>query len=128
MKFLGAIAVMVLGLSVCGLAQQNEFKVKHSSDEKQKKSAAVPLPKSAGSASAASANSKQLQAIERENAKASAPPHTAAKKPAPALKPVKSKPNTPINFGASGGAKGSSISNKNTNSYQSRVRQKRAHN
>ncbi|MGP0098892.1 MAG: hypothetical protein ACLPHI_17770 [Terriglobales bacterium] len=127
MRFSLAIAVVLAGLSVSALAQQsNEFKVKPST-EKQKKAAPLPTPKTAGAGTAASANSKELQAVEHQSAKT---PHSAqatGKKTGPALKPVKDKPNPPINFNSSGAAKGTPGANSHSDPYKGRVRQKGAH-
>ncbi|MFZ0685084.1 MAG: hypothetical protein WAM89_06030 [Terriglobales bacterium] len=125
-RFLGALAVALVGMSAAGLAQNNgsTFKVK-STPTKERKSAALPLPKS--TASAATSNAKSLQAAEHQSIRVHGAPKTAAKKSGPALKPVKDKANPPINFGGSGGGKVSGTTNQAANPYKGRVRQKHAH-
>ena len=124
MRFSLAVVVVLVGISVSGLAQQdNTFKVKHSVPEKASKPS-VPMGKTAGPTSASAANAKNLQAIEHQTAKTTAPSGSAGKKTAPALKPVKDKPNPPINFSATGGGKSAGTTNHGSNSHSGRVRQK----
>jgi len=130
MRFSLAVVVVFVGIGVSGLAQQNNtFKVKHSTPEKAPK-ASAPMGKTAGPATPSSANAKNLQAIERQTAKTTAssgsagkPSGSAGKKP-PALKPVKEKPNPPINFSGTGGGKSAGTTNPGSNSHKGRVRQK----
>lgn len=128
MRFSWVVAVVVVGMSVSGLAQQNgTFKVKHSAPEKAPKKSA-PIGKTAGPATASTANAKELQTLERQTAKTTAPPRAAANKAptkAGALKPVKDKPNPPINF--KGSTKGPGTTNQSSNPYKGRLRQKHAH-
>jgi hypothetical protein len=136
MKFSFAVAVVLAGISVNGLAQQeNTFRVKpsHSAAKAPKKSA--PIGNTAASpATASAATSKDLQNLEKQTAKSSAPSGASGKKTpgtAPALKPAKDKPNPPINFGGTGGGKRAGTTNKGTNQsanpYQGRLRQKNDH-
>ena len=130
MRFPLAIAVALVGISVSALAQQNStFKVKHSAPEKAPKKSA-PIGKTAATpATASAANAKDLQNLEHQTAKASAPSRSAGKKTpgtASALKPVKDKPNPPINFGK-GGGKSAGTTNQGTNPYKGRLRQKHSH-
>jgi hypothetical protein len=101
MRFLLAVGTLVVGVSLSVSAQQQNpaFKVKHTPPEKSAKGA-PNVGKTSGSGTAAAANSKSLQTIEHQNVKA-----TGAKteKKAPALKPIKDKPNPPMNFGSAGG-------------------------
>jgi hypothetical protein len=124
------IAVVVVGISVSGLAQQNSaFRVKHSAPEKPPKST-VPIGKTAASAKASTANSRELQALEHQTAKSSVPPRSAGKRApgtAPALKSVKDKPNPPINFGGTGGGKSAGSTRRGSDPYAGRLKQKRAH-
>src|SRR5271170_7364698 len=100
MRFSLAVAVVMLGVSVGGWAQQNNtFKVK-TTHEKPPRST-VPVTKTA--TSPAAANAKAEQSAERQNIKV---PKSGVKKTAPALKPVKDKPTPPINFSNSSGSKG----------------------
>ena len=121
MRFSLAVTVVLVGISVSGLAQQdNTFKVKHSAPEKASKPSA-PVGKTAGT-TASAANAKNLQALEHQTARTTAP--SAGKKTAPALKPVKDKPNPPINFGGTGGGKSAGTTNPGSKSNRTRVRQK----
>jgi hypothetical protein len=130
MRFSLAVAVVLVGISVSGLAQQNEtFKVKRSAPEKAPKKSA-PIGTTASPATASGANSKQLQSLERQSARGSALSRS-AKKGTPgtsaALKPIKDKPNPPINFGGTGGGKNAGMTNQGPNPYKGRLRQKRSH-
>jgi uncharacterized protein HemX len=121
MKFLLVFAVIV-GTSVCGLAQQNNnlYKLKHPAPQKQTKSAPITVPPNTGAASA-----RNLQNIERESGK---PATTAAKPTAKAsavkIKPVQDKPTPPINFAGSGGAKKPGVITQSSNPLQGRLKQK----
>jgi len=131
MRFSWAFAVVLVGISVSGWAQQNKtFKVKPSGTEKApKSSASLPRGKAAGPATSSSANAKDLQNLEHQTAKSSAPSRAAVKKTpgtGPALKPVKDKPNPPINFGAAGG-KSAGAANQGANPYKGRLKQKHSH-
>jgi len=126
MRFSWATGVLVAGLSVSGFAQQSPYKVKPSHTEKPAKSSA-PVGGAGGGASASAANAKSLQSIEHQGARTHASSSQPAGKKSAALKPVKDKPNPPMNFGGSAGAKGSSKSSSGTSAYKGRVRQKGAH-
>lgn len=127
MRFSLAVTVILVGISVSVLAQQSDtFKVKHSAPEKASKPSA-PMGKTAGPTSASAANAKNLQALEHQTARTTAPSASAGKKTAPALKPVKDKPNPPINFGETGGGKSARMTNPGANSHKTRVRQKQTH-
>jgi hypothetical protein len=126
-KFSLAVAVAVVGLSLSGLAQQNgTFKVKKSPPEKAPRS--IPMGKTNGAASSSGSSSKDLQNLEHQTAKSSAPPRAAANKTSSAstIKPVKDKPNPPINFGETGGGKRVGMVNQGSNSYKGRLKQKHA--
>lgn len=123
MRFSLAVAVVVVGISVSGLAQENNtFKVKRAAPEKAAKPISAPIGKTA------SPNSKDLQDLERQTAKASAPPRSAGQRTAPALKPVKDKPNPPINFGGTGGGKSAGSTKQSSNPYAGRLKEKSPHN
>ena len=128
MRFSLAVAVVVAGISVSGLAQQT-FKVKRSAPEKAARKSA-PVGKTA-SPVASNSSSKELQTLERQTAKTSASSRSAGKRTGTvsALKPVKNKSNPPINFGGSGGGgKGGGTSNQGSNPYKGRLKQKHARN
>ena len=128
MRFSLAVAVIVAGISVSGVAQQNNtFKVKHSPPEKAPKQS-VPMGKTGNATTASAANSKDLHNIETQAAKTSAPKSTVKKAPgsASALKPVKDKPNPPMNFNGTGGGKSAGMTNQGSNPYKGRLRQKHA--
>jgi len=126
MKFPLAVTVALLGVSLSGWAQQNNpYKVKNSTP--QKKSATVGR-----TATSSGDPSKDLRALERQQARASA--SAAAKSPetGSALKPVQEKPNHPMNIKGSGEGKithkGSGLkNNRGKNPYAGRLRQKHAH-
>lgn len=122
-----AVAVLVAGISLSGVAQQNnEFKVKRSAPEKAAKKTAVPVGKSANVGTSAAANSKDLQTLERQTAKSSAPHAAGTKIPkTAAVKPIKDKPNPPIKVGGAGN--GGGLNHQNPNPYKGRLKQKYAH-
>jgi hypothetical protein len=134
MRFWWVVAVVIVGVSVSGLAQQKDpFRVKRSTPEKASKSTApvarTASPKTASGASASSSsssNSKDLQNLERQNAKAAGPTRTAGQKKTPALKLAKDKPNPPINFHGTS-AKPAGSNKQNANPYAGRLKQKHAH-
>jgi hypothetical protein len=118
------IVVVLLGFCVIGSAQQTDtFKVKKLPPEKAPRTI-VPTGKAAGSATASSANAKDLQTLEHQTAHTTKPTgSTSSKKTGPALKPVKDKPNPPINFGGTS-AKSTGMTNQSSNPYRGRLRQK----
>jgi cytoskeletal protein RodZ len=118
-----AVAVVLVGISVSGWAQQNNhFKVRVTHEKPAKQSAS--LTKQSTGNTAASADAKALQNVERQSAKGSG--HSAATKKAPALKPVKDKPNPPVNFNGTGGGgvKGGGRASTGSNPYKGRLKQK----
>jgi hypothetical protein len=128
MRFSLAVAIVLAGISVSGLAQET-FKVKRSAPEKAPRKSA-PVGKGA-SPVASNGTSKELQTLERQTAKTSAPSRSLGKKTpgtGSGLKPVKDKSNPPINFGGTGGGKGGGTSNQNSNPYKGRLKQKNARN
>lgn len=128
MRFSWAVAVLVAALSVSGWAQQAPYKVKPSHEDKPAKSSA-PIGKTAGVASASAENAKNLQNIEHQSGRASTLSSSrAAGKKSAALKPIKDKPNPPMNFGTNSGVKGGGKPTQGSNPYKGRVRQKGAHN
>jgi hypothetical protein len=122
-RFWLAVSVAIVALAMSGVAQQSGvLKVKPSPPEKPAKPN-VPVEKT-GPASASSANARNLAAIEHQTAKASASPRTSGKKTPGALKPVKDKPNAPINFGATGAGKKPGTTTQGASSYNGRLKQK----
>jgi hypothetical protein len=128
MRFSWAVVVVVVGIIVSGFAQQNgTLKVKPSAPEKAPKPSA-PLGKMPGSTTS-SANAKELKAIEQQTARTPATSPSAGKKTsgkALALKPVKEKPNPPINFGATSGGRTAGTSHQGSSTYKGRLKQKGA--
>src|SRR5260370_2138038 len=136
MRFSVGVEVVLASMTVNGLAQKSgngtsRVKPSHSAAKAPKKMSA-PIGKTASPATASTANAKDLQTLERQAAKSSAPSRSAGKRTpgmAPALKPAKEKdkPNPPINFHGTGGSKSPGTTNQGTNPYQERPRQKHAH-
>jgi hypothetical protein len=122
MRFVLAVAVTLVCMGMGAWAQQGStFKVR-SVPEKEKK--AAPIGKTPISATAANANARDLQNAERSSMRGSGI-HSGNKKTGPALKPVKDKPNPPINFnGLSSGGKGSGMTAQGSNPYKGRLKQK----
>lgn len=134
MKSSFAAAVVLFGFGISAFAQQSAqygsapHKVKPATTQKSAKSSAVvPAGKSAGAGTSSAANAKDLQSIEHQSAKTSAARPAGKKGPGAgaAIKPVKEKPNAPINFGGTGGKSG--LSNQSSNPYRGRLKQKGAH-
>jgi hypothetical protein len=126
MRFSLAVAIVLAGISVSGLAQQT-FKVKRSAPEKAPRKSA-PIGKTATPV-ASNGTSKELQTLERQTAKTSASSRSVGKKTpgtGSGLKPVKDKSNPPINFGGTGGGKGGGTGNQGSNPYKGRLKQKHA--
>jgi hypothetical protein len=124
MKYLLGLAVVVVGIGVNGLAQQNgTVKVTPSAHVKTPKSAPMPMGKETSSA----ANAKELKAIENQTAKTPGTAQSAGKKTpakAPPLKPVKDKPNPPINFGGTSASKTPGTNHQGSSGYKGRLKQK----
>jgi hypothetical protein len=126
MRFSLAVAVLAAGLSVSSFAQQAPYKVKPSHEDKPAKSSA-PVGKTSGAGTASAENAKSLQSIEHQSGRGAMSSRAAGKK-APALKPVKDKPNPPMNFGTTSGVKSAGKSTSGSSAYKGRVRQKGGHN
>jgi len=127
-RFWMVAAIILVGLSVSGVAQQkkNAFKVKPSAEDKaEKHSSGVALPKA--NRAAGGANARDLNALEHETAKSStaSTKRTAVKK-APAVKLEKAQKNAPINFGSSA-PKGTGGIGQAANPYKGRLKQKGSH-
>lgn len=126
MRF-ASVAILFVGLSVSGLAQQtSSYKVKHSAPQQKapKSSVIAPAGKSSGSSTATASNAKDLQMIEHQTAKTSGPAHpVSTKPPKAAIKPVQDKPNPPMNFNGTGG-KNAGLTNQSANPYKGRLKQK----
>ncbi len=130
MRFSLAVAVVLAAISLSGVAQQDgTLKAKHSASEKEPKKAA-PIARMPGAASSSTANAKDLQALEHQTARSSATSQPAGKKSgmASAPKPVKDKPNPPIDFNGKSAGKSASkspgMTNQGSNPYQGRLKQK----
>ncbi len=130
MRFLLAVAVALVSISMTSAAQQNNsfktqpndsFKVKHIPDKGAKKTS-VPTGK-APTKSTSSTNAKDLKSLEHQTARSTAAPRSGGKKSAQ-LKQVKDKPNPPMNFGAKGGGKNAGLTKQASNPYKGRLKQK----
>ena len=122
MRFSLAVPVMVVGLSLSGLAQQTNFKVKSTHEKPAKSSVPLPTGKTASTSTPSSSNARSLQSIERESAKT--PAHTTGTKKSAAIKPVKDKPQPPINFTGNGGGKNAGMATQSSNPYKGRLKKK----
>jgi hypothetical protein len=122
MRFSLAVAVALVGISISGWAQQNKtyHKVKPSAHEKAPNK--VPI-KAVTPATGSGSASKDLQNLEHQTARTTAPRTARSNTSASTLKPVKNKPTPPINFG--GTSNGKSVGKaQSTNPYKGRLRQK----
>jgi hypothetical protein len=127
MKFSWAVTVALLGISLSGWAQQNNpYKVKNSTPGKKSASrTATPVTTSGNP-------SRDLQALERQQAKASASTTATNTPGTAALKPVQEKPNHPMNLKGSGEGKiphkSSGLkNNRGKDPFAGRLREKHAH-
>lgn len=130
MRFPSVVAIVLLGISVSGSAQQsNTLKVKRSAPEKAPKKSAPISASGAHPATASAAASKDLRNIEHQTAKSSATTSAPKRTPGTAstLKPVKDKPNPPINFSGNAAHKSAGATNQSANPYKGRLKQKHAH-
>jgi len=127
MRFCLAVTVLLIGVGASGLAQKNTYDAKPSNPLKVKQSAPLPAGKTAGAGSSSAANAKDLQGVERQAAAKPRASSTGASKASSASKltPVKEKSNPPINFGATGGAKSSGLTNQGSDPYKGRVKQRK---
>ncbi len=124
MRFSLAVAVALVGMSLSGWAQQiNTFKVKPAPTKAPK---SAPIGKTAASPAASTSTSKELQSVERQSAKSPASARSAGPRTGkgPALKPARSKPNPSINFGGTGGGKGARSTNRGSDPFKGRLKQK----
>ena len=123
MRFSLAVAVVLVGMSLSGWAQQNTFKVKPAPTKAPK---SAPIGKTAASPTASTSASKELQNVERQSAKSPASARSAGPRTGkgPALKPARNKPNPPINFNGTGGGKGARTTNHGSNPYKGRLKEK----
>jgi hypothetical protein len=126
MRFSLAVVIIVVGISVSGLAQQNGAKAS-APVKAPKQSAPMPMGRAGGPGTSSAANAKELKAIENQTAKVPATPQSAGKKTpgkASGLKPVKDKPNPPINFGGTSASKTPGTNHQGSNGYKGRLKQK----
>src|ERR1019366_7848844 len=96
-----SVAVVLVGMSLSGRAQQNTFKVKPAPTKAPK---SAPIGKTAASPTASTPASKELQNVERQSAKSPASARSAGPRTGkgPALKPARNQRNPPIKLNASG--------------------------
>ncbi|MGA7292599.1 MAG: hypothetical protein WBW53_04675 [Terriglobales bacterium] len=124
MKLLWMVAIVVAGMSVSGLAQQNnQFKIKHIPADKEAKRTTVVTGKQGSMPTAASANSKDLRSIERETTRSSGAVRTPRQRTV-AFKPMVDKPNPPMNFTGAGSGKNAGFAKQSANPYKGRLKQK----
>ncbi len=124
MRFSLAVAVALVGMSLSGGAQQNNtFKVKPAPTKAPR---SAPIGKTTASPTASTPASKELQNVERQSAKPLASARSAGPRTGkgPAPKTARNKPNPPINFGGTGGGKGARSTNRGSDPYKGRLKQK----
>jgi hypothetical protein len=127
MRFSLAVAVVLVGMSLSGWAQQNNtFKVKPAVKPAPTSPKSAPKGKTAASPTAPTPASKELQSVERQSAKPLASARSAGPRTGkgPALKSARNKPNPPINFNGTGGGKGARTTNHGSNPYKGRLKEK----
>ena len=124
MRFSLAVAVVLVGMSLSGWAQQNNtFKVKNTPTKAPKRASSG---KTTTGPTASTSASKELQSVERQTAKATTARSAGTTRKGPALKSARNKPNPPINFGGTGGGQNAGT-NRGANPYKGRLRQKGRH-
>jgi cytoskeletal protein RodZ len=123
MRFSLAVAVVLVGMSLSGWAQQNTFKVKPAPTKAPK---SAPIGKTAVSPTASTSASKELQSVERQSAKSPASARSAGPRTGkgPALRPARNQRNPPINFSGAGGGKGARTTTHGSNPYKGRLKEK----
>jgi hypothetical protein len=125
MRFSLAVAVIVVGAGVSGLAQKNTYDAKPSDPLHVKQSSLLPAGK-AGVGSSSAANARDLDAVQRQaaaNSRASSAKASKVSSSTSKLTPIKEKSNPPIKFGAAGGAKSSGLTSQGADPYKGRVKQ-----
>jgi hypothetical protein len=123
MRFSLAIAVVLVGMSVSGWAQQNNTPKVKSAPTKARKSA--PIGKAASPTASTSA-SKELQSVEHQSVKSAKARSKTGK--GPALKPARDSSNPPIHFGGkSGGGIARTPKQGGSNPYKGRLKEKGRH-
>jgi hypothetical protein len=122
MRFSLAVAVVLVGMSLSSAAQQiNTFKVKPTPTKAPR---SAPLGKAAASPTASTSASKELQSVERQSAKPTTARSAGTTRKGPALKSARSRHNPPINFDGTSGGKGARTTNRGSNPYQGRLKEK----
>jgi len=126
MRFSLAVAVILMGASVSGLAQKNTYDTKPSNPQHGAKQSAILPARKGGVGSSSAANARDLQAVQRQaatNSRAASVSASKASSSAAKVTPIKDKSNPPINFGAGGSAKSSGLTNQGSDPYKGRVKQ-----
>jgi len=122
-----SLAVVVVAAGVCLSASAQQYKVKHSNSEKAPKKAVSPT-KSATSGSATAVNSKDLEALEQQTARTSAPRATGKQMSrTKVMKATKDKANPPIKLSGSGSKRVGESGRQSSNPYKGRLKQKHGH-
>jgi hypothetical protein len=126
MKRFLAVAIVLLTVNSIVWAQTTTFRVKHTPTDKAPRKSSVPV-KTTGPTSAAGANAKDLSNLEHQTARTETSRQTGTRPPA--IRPVKDKPNPPINFNGSpeGHAGGGNVLHQGSNPYKGRLKQKYSH-
>ncbi|MGA9353099.1 MAG: hypothetical protein WBV46_05370 [Terriglobales bacterium] len=122
MRFLSAVMVVTVALSVFGAAQVKSSGG-HSAGAAKSGPKSTAAPKTTG-AGAANAQSKDLQRIERETTKGAGNGQPKKTHAPTVLKADKSNNNPTINFNGKGGGGGSGIGSRNGGSLKGRLKQK----
>jgi len=113
--------VLAVVTATCSAQANPRPRVKHSQAGRTHSAKSVVAGKSPSSSSSA-----ELQRLEQQSAKVSAPPKVKRTPGTAGLKAEKQKPTPPIRFSGNG-AKGPGTTNQGTNPYKGRLRQKGAH-
>ena len=122
-RFSLALAVVLLSMSVAGVAQQ-KIRVKHTAPDKSARKMAMPISRTPSPGMSTAASSKDLRAIEKQTARSAAPRSATKKTPGAAgVKPIKDKATQSLNLGG-GGANGNGLSRQSSNPYKGRLKQK----
>lgn len=130
MKLSLAVVVVVIGVCLSSMAQEKDaFRVKRTTPEKAAKRTPMPVGKAATGGTSSAANAKDLQTLEHQTARSSAPHAAGTKMPKSAgVKPIKDKPNPPIKLGGGGGASNAGgLNRQSSNPYKGRLKQKYGH-
>lgn len=122
---LSLAAALILVMSAISPAQQTTYyKGKKTASRPAKSAATVPVGKAVGGSNAAGNNAKDLQLVERQNARGIKPDAAAKKKPPMKIAQLRDKPAPPMNFNGSTPKSNGGLNRTANDPYKGRLKQK----